>query len=122
MVKITDRPTEIEKAISETPSNSNSNMGWWVGVAFVVVVVFMAIAFCFGYKMLNYAFTEKLITATNYPKTPFVFIAVVFAIGLMFIDSILKTLKYNNRQSDNLIMSLIQSIGIGAALAWGLLK
>lgn len=124
--------SEVVKAIfdyisKECPdaTKDNDNSHQTLSTFFIyTIITFVTVSFAcmayLGYYSLDlYHNTNK--GMTTFQKTPFVFIAIMFAVSLMFIDSLIKTLKYKTRIHEGMISLVIKNMGI-FILVWYVLN
>lgn len=81
----------------------------WVILIFVGVLVVIGGWQCFA------LISHFLDVSTGKPiliKTPFIFMALMFVAFLIFVDSLIKTLKYKSRPYENIIILILKNAGI----------
>lgn len=54
-------------------------------------------------------------------KTPFIFMALIFVAFLIFVDSLIKTLKYKSKAPENIIVLILKNVGM-LILIWFLVS
>ncbi len=85
-----------------------------IALVWVCVFALSGFLFCMSYFMyeLVLAVPKENLLVFALDKTPFVFVAVIFCAALMFLDSLIKTLKYKSRPQENIISLIIKNVGI----------
>ncbi len=85
-----------------------------IALVWACVLALSGFLFCMSYFMyeLVLAVPKENLLVFALDKTPFVFVAVIFCAALMFLDSLIKTLKYKSRPQENIISLIIKNVGI----------
>lgn len=100
--------------VDETDSNDRSPSIITNALVWIIFLFILIFNFVLGYMAMDFVSTF-LSSKSDEPilvKTPFLFTALIFIASLIFLDSLIKTLKYKSRPPENLVILIFKNIGI----------